>query len=184
MDGTHPSLNLGYSDDTGLRMPKNCRAEYNTVSYDGSVKCGEGMNIAAQYCVIAHNTVHDSYWAGIVLTGHHNEVSDNEIYNVKSSWAPGIEIYDGNNNEVLRNHIYRTATGTLVHGISLYKGYTSGCNANHIADNRIENPSDSAVLIYDSGSTGNIVEYNTFVKKGTIDNWGTGTIIRSNTVVA
>ncbi len=65
--------------------------------------------------------------------------------------------------------------------MAFYTVTTKGCNNNHVANNRIEKCSNCVVKVNDRGSTGNVIELNTFVTTKTILNSGTGTVITGAT---
>lgn len=183
MDGYHPSLNFGFSDATGQRMPSYCVMENNTVTYDGSVECGCGIEITAQNSTVRYNTINNTYWAGILVSGQYNEVSHNDISDVNSSWSAAIQVYDGNYNEVSNNTIYRSADGTLPRGLSLYTNTDDtnlGSSNNRLIYNTVTNATELAVMVYDAPCANNEIAYNTFVGVTTIDNGGTNTNIHDN----
>jgi hypothetical protein len=104
-------------------------------------------------------------------------VGYNQVYNLLSGLYPAIEVYDGNGNRIVHNGITNIAS----HGIWLVTdGLTSGCSHNEIEGNAISGVSDYWVVITNSGSTGNVIESNTLLGAKSIDDHGTGTIVRNN----
>jgi fibronectin type 3 domain-containing protein len=182
LDGEHPGINLGWSGSDAIRYATNCAVRNNTVyetgDYYSDNGVGAGMELACHHSQITNNTLYDITDVGIDLRGDYNSLSTNRITNcgVRGGY-PGLQIFDGNHNEIVSNTIKDCLTGiTLV-----TEGMTSGCSYNHIASNRIENMDNYCVSISNSGSTANIIENNVFVGGSSINNKGTGTIIRNNT---
>lgn len=183
MDGYHPSLNFGYDDATGQRMPSHCIMENNTITYDGSTGGGCGIQITAQNTTVRYNTINNTLWAGILVAGQYNIIHHNDISDVNSTWSAAIQVYDGNHNEVSNNTIYRNADGTLPRGLSLYTNTdvtNLGSSNNRLIYNTVINATDLAVMVYDATCVNNEIAYNTFVGMATIDDGGTGTNAHDN----
>ncbi len=186
MDGDHSGIMVGWVSGTlEIRDANSCTVRYNTVyetgAYypaNGGLGCGGGIFLMGYDCSIYGNTVDRTYDSAIAIRGERNTVSYNTVSSVGASSASAISIVDGNNNEVVYNTISNTANG-----ICVYIKTSTGSNNNHIANNRFENVT-YVVKINDAGSTGNIIELNTFVTKKTVLNSGTGTVIRNNTYIA
>ncbi len=182
-DGEHAGVYLGWYDSSAIRYADHCTVRGNTVyetgNYYSTGGCGGGICVRGHYCTITDNVVYDTYDVGVEIRGNYNTLSYNKVSNVRNSAYAGMQIWDGNNNEV----VYNTISGCSI-GISVWIGITSGCKSNHIANNQFSDIKNYIVAIYDKGSTENIIENNTYVGKGSIKNSGTSTVVKNNTVAS
>jgi len=184
-DGDHSGIMLGWTSGTlEIRDCNACIVRNNTVyetkAYypaNGGLGCGGGIFLLGYDSEVYENDIDSTYDSAIAIRGARNAVSYNSVASVGRSGASAISVVDGNNNEIVNNGVLN---GT--NGVSIYKSTSVGCNNNHIANNRLENVT-IVVLVNESGSTGNIIELNTFVNGSIIRDYGTGTIIRNNTIL-
>jgi parallel beta-helix repeat protein len=171
-DGFHPGINLGWSDDSGIRAAESCTVRYNLIyetgRYYSAGGCGGGLLLQGNRCSVYGNTIRDTTDAGAHVMGAYNNITENRISNVRTQCYPGILVTDGHHNEIVRNTIVNCSTG-----INLAPG-----SYNHLANNRIENMSEYWITINYQQSTANVIEKNTYVGSGRIYDGGTGTLVR------
>jgi len=178
-DGEHPGINLGWSSGSSapIRYANHCTVQYNLVYETGVYNCGGGLLMQCMNSLIRNNVVNNTADVAACIRGNYNIFINNHLTNVRNQGYPGLEIWDGNNNNILNNVISNIKS----HGILIVTyGLTSGCNNNDINGNTISGVAEYWVVISNAGSRGNIIELNTFVGAKSIYNVGTGTIIRNN----
>ncbi len=180
-DSDHMAITLGWDYQSTIRYADHCTVRDNTIyetgAYYSSGGCGGGIMLNSVDSVCTNNIVRDIYDGGIACRGDRNIISYNTVSGIRSSSGSGIQLWDGNNNEIVNNNISKCYVG-----VDIWIGATTGCNQNHIAYNTFSAMTGSVVAIHESGSTGNIIESNTFVGSSSINNRGTGTVIKNNTV--
>jgi hypothetical protein len=176
-DGGHTGINLGWSDAGGIRMAQSCLVQYNDISETGSYPggMGGGINCVARNSIVTQNTVTDIVDMAIYVSGNNNTISYNTLSGVTTVFYPGIEIEDGDCNQIVHNSISDCPSG-----VGIYATLTAGSNYNHINSNAFNTIAQYGIVIHNAGDTGTVVDGNTFVSSPTIDDSGTGTIYSSS----
>jgi parallel beta-helix repeat protein len=178
IDGDHYGVAVGMGGGNDPTLVGH--VDYNTitnnnVSETGTYKCGGGIGVRGTYNVVKTNTIKNTYDPGMVIqNGNYNTLDSNTVTTTRL--REGIEICDASYNVVSNNTVSNTAgAGVWITGAQYSKNYS---NANNLKSNSISGVNTYWVKITESGDTGNILDSNVFIGKGSIYNKGTGTIIK------
>jgi hypothetical protein len=175
IDTYHPGINLGYDDVT---KALHCIVDANIVYCNGAYTTVNGISIAADYSTISNNIIHDIDGSLILVEGNHNLINGNILHKTRDAASAGIYIVDGSYNNVCNNTIY----DVNAYGIAIMTIDGAGCIENWLHGNLIDTVDGDVVGVTRSTDLNTIIEDNYF--RGTpltIDDRGTGTILRRNT---
>jgi parallel beta-helix repeat protein len=178
IDGDHPGIAVGMgggNDPTLVGSVNNCTITNNSISETGAYQCGGGIGVRGTYNIVRANTIKNTYDPGLVIVNGNYNTLDNNVVE-KTRYREGIEICDASYNTVSNNKVSNTAgAGMWITGAQFSKNYS---NRNNIKSNTFSGVNTYWVKITESGDTGNILDSNIIVGKGSIYNKGTGTIIK------
>ncbi|MDW5562420.1 MAG: right-handed parallel beta-helix repeat-containing protein [Methanomassiliicoccus sp.] len=183
MDGDHPGIMVGWGGfgSVQIRFATNAIVRNNEIYTTGAYACDQGIDFKCNSGgKVYGNYIHDAYTVGMIIRGVGNEVYSNTITGGRTS-APGVELWDASST-YFHDNVLTGLKGTGI-WIVVSDGSKVGCNNNVIDHNTINGVSGEWVSISDSISTGNVIQNNTFYKKGSIANAGTGTVILNNTII-
>lgn len=174
IDGYHPGINLGYDLTT---KALHCVVNGNIVYCNSAYTTVNGISITADHCIVSNNVVHDIDGSLILVEGDHNIICGNNLHKSRDAASAGIYMIDASYNNVYGNTIH----DVNAYGIAIMTVDGAGCIENWIHGNIIDTVDGDVVGVTRSTDLNTLIEDNYF--RGTpltVDNRGTGTILRRN----
>jgi hypothetical protein len=176
LDGMHPGIACGWYPNTA----SGCIIRYNNISESGDFwpPNGNGTEVgigaATDDSEIYGNTITKTYDGGMMIMGSRNKVHDNVISEAGPNPGYGGIVMGS---AVVQNEVYGNVfIGPTYYGITVEQN----ASANIVRNNHFEDMLNGIASIISPTSAGNVIENNTYVGAGDIDDSGTGTVIRNN----
>jgi nitrous oxidase accessory protein NosD len=176
LDGSHPGIACGWYPNTA----SGCVIRYNNISESGDFwpPNGNGTDVgigaATDDSEIYGNTITKTYDGGMMILGSRNKVHDNVIIKAGPNLSYGGIVLGS---AVVQNEVYDNEFfGPTYCGVTV----ENDASANIVRNNHFEGMLNGIAIVTSTTSAGNLIENNTYVGAGDIDDNGTGTVIRNN----